>query len=959
MAAAVAVQMASAQEITAKWYQSISGTVGVAEADRLPILKKQGTPSENLNGTDEMDAYRNLIRYDATRLLLGVGENGINESDPNLSAADKALAEAYPDRSLIWLDAETGKPLGVAFKESFRPDLLAGKDVTTAGQSASYAWWRVALDQGPAGDRALYSAFKHLILRYAPKAGGGWESTPTVAYEEQVGGVGDGLSNGDGSTSWRFRDFHVRGSGVNTVIYAGGGTWRAGHHPQVLVTTDGLNYKPKARVDNRDNGARRNDYALGGISSFPIEVPNTYGGDPNNPKISFVIAGHYPGTGWEARPNRYASNPDNPVPAPAYNAQPGVVVYTRNETGFAGLPAFSWEAAGKDGRPLDYTVDGTTRYDGNWNAAVATDAALDYIVAYSMPSWNNVLPKIDPTADEPTPHYQTPAWLAVHRFDGSIASGNSSFKLDFRENDEPIEDQQTEGNAGGPVGHDYLYDPWIELVPDATVPGKAEALVSFGPAGFGVFTIQNVGAALVSSPANQTVAAGTDVVIAANVTGSPNSFQWYKDGQPIAAGAQYVGTTRKVALTIKSVTGKDAGSYQLKWSNPVSGPGQTAEATLTVNNEAVRLTAVQIQPEGLPITIPAGSVTATGDDSFTVAGPGLVAFPSASNANQPGDVQEFAYESVTGDFDKIVKIASITSGPVTDPVDAQAAGGLEARVSTDPVSPSFLVNASNPLGANQVQALGRAILGQNYTVYGRAYPGVDKDLPNQWLRLRRVGDWFSAYVGTDGKTWSLIGQRYQQWPATLLVGTYAFSASYVVTDGTGSGGENLATVAFSNYGNHSVQDTVPPTLVSVGTTDKKVIGVKFSEAVNSASALIALNYKLSEGSVTGVRAGIGGDTVYLSVSGLTSDTFTVTVLGGVTDVAGNSIAANSAAQGKLSNWSSADVGYIQDAASRPTPGDDPYRVGQAVATSSGDTETEIEIVGGGSNAWNAGDYIHY
>ena len=182
MAAALAVQMASAQEITAKWYQHINGTVGVAEADRLPILKKQGTPTESLDGTDSMDAYRNLIRYDATRLLLGVGENGINESDPNLSAADKALAEAYPDRSLVWLDAETGKPLGVAFKESSRPDLLAGKDVTTAGQSAGYAWWRVALDQGPVGQRAIYSAFKHLILRYAPKVGGGWETTPLSGY---------------------------------------------------------------------------------------------------------------------------------------------------------------------------------------------------------------------------------------------------------------------------------------------------------------------------------------------------------------------------------------------------------------------------------------------------------------------------------------------------------------------------------------------------------------------------------------------------------------------------------------------------------------------------------------------------------------------------------------------------------------------------------------------------------
>jgi hypothetical protein len=42
----------------------------------------------------------------------------------------------------------------------------------------------------------------------------------------------------------------------------------------------------------------------------------------------------------------------------------------------------------------------------------------------------------------------------------------------------------------------------------------------------------------------------------------------------------------------------------------------------------------------------------------------------------------------------------------------------------------------------------------------------------------------------------------------------------------------------------------------------------------------------------------------------------------------------------------------------PTPGDDPYRTGQAVALSS-DENTEVEIIGGGSNAWNSGDFLHY
>jgi hypothetical protein len=62
----------------------------------------------------------------------------------------------------------------------------------------------------------------------------------------------------------------------------------------------------------------------------------------------------------------------------------------------------------------------------------------------------------------------------------------------------------------------------------------------------------------------------------------------------------------------------------------------------------------------------------------------------------------------------------------------------------------------------------------------------------------------------------------------------------------------------------------------------------------------------------------------------------------------------------VSNWNSTDIGLIQSGnPAVRTAGDDPYRQGQIVALSSGDTETELEIVGGGSNAWNPGDYIHY
>ena len=128
--------------------------------------------------------------------------------------------------------------------------------------------------------------------------------------------------------------------------------------------------------------------------------------------------------------------------------------------------------------------------------------------------------------------------------------------------------------------------------------------------------------------------------------------------------------------------------------------------------------------------------------------------------------------------------------------------------------------------------------------------------------------------------------------------------------------------------------------------------------MRSTIATLTSSYAISQGTITGARMGIGGNTVYLTVSGLTADTFTVSVVGSIPDLAGNFILTESSASGKVSPWISADVGFIQNPDARPTPGDDPYVPGQAVAVSS-EPNPEIELIGGGSNLWDLGDYLHF
>jgi hypothetical protein len=948
--------LAVAQEVTPIWVQHINGTVNVDTANKLPILVKPTdvvvAQSPYRDGREPLANFARLIPYSLTRLLLAVAENGINEDDATITQAQKDLAAQYPDRSLIWLEASTGKPLGIAWKESLRPGEQINYDVTAAHKgyqsSAVYALWRPAMDQNPdPTQRAIYSGYKHLLLRYAPKADGtGWETTPTIAWQEPVpgladdgsiapeAGIGDGLSgttseSGDQGSwrAWRWRNFRVAGYGTNTQIYAGGGTWRVGMHPQVFATTNGLNFTPIARVNDRDQ-ARRNGYSLGGCSSEVI----TYGGDPARPNLQVVYHGHYPGTGWDARPNRYTSNPGKPTASPDYNQQPNVRLFSLDEAKSPGLPKFVWEAAGKDGLPIDHEVDGVTRYDGNWNQSISGDSSLDYLVAISSASldvsWN------------------TYGWLGIHRLDGSIADGNSSYKLAYREDDVQID----YSNIGGGTEADFdTTESWVDVVPDPTTAANLKAAyvcAAFENGGFGLFHVQNVAAQIVRNPTDVTAVAGTDVTISAEVTGSPNNFQWYKDGKPVV-DTTYIHGAHKVSLTLRSVTPADAGSYILTLNNPLSGKAQTTAAKLTVTGLSVRWEGTSdIMPQDVALV--EGEVITNSATAFTLKGGGLKAFTGTA------DSLFFRYESVTGDFDKKVRITNITADSADE---TMARGGLMVRENTSASGRELELLAANPAGANLIRVAGRGYTDQGYTTGGgilsRDLLGVSTNLPNQWLRIRRVGDVFEFFVGTNGTAWTLLSQRYLALSSTVNFGPFASADN--------DSGSTQVTVDYADYGDYQASDTTAPTLLSAGTLDKKTIGLKFSEALNSVTATAVGNYTVSGATVYDARIGISPNTVYLSVSGLTSDTFTVTVaggLGGVSDAAGNSLAGTATVSGKVSNWKVSDIGYIQDPNNRPTIKDDPYTVGAAVAISS-DDNPELEIVGGGSNSWNAGDFITY
>lgn len=633
--------MVMAQEVKPVWVQHLNEVVNVLPENKLPILVKAGGTGDStygFSGNDVLDSYVSFVKYDDTHYLLGIRENGINESDPSLSQELKDRAAAFPDRAVVWIDAATGKSLGVALKTEVRPVPLAAPD-----QAPTHAWWKFGVQDGANGQRAIYTGYKYKVLRYAPGTtvddpsfpGGRptWSATPTEAWIEPVPGEpsGDESSGGDGSASWRLKAFRVWGSGNATKLWIGGGTWRASMQPQELSTTDGgLTFQPSARMNDRgDNTGEKGQYSLGGQPSSIVSYP----ADSSRPGLQISYQPHFPGSGWDARPTRHSRNPngDGELPRNGGTGRPDFFEF--DSAGSASFPAFNWEAAGKDGIPIDHKVDGVAHYDGNWVMTCDAKDGLDYVVTYAIPSWNQQFGAVGgdwPNSVDPNSTFK-PGWIGVHTLDGMIASGNSAAKLAVYETDEPILDPN--GNAG--TGHDYGYEGDINVYPVAGAPatsGKSIVLWAGGSYGFGVFEVENVAATIVTAPANTQVDENREVSLIATVTGSPNKYQWYKDGVALAVtNTSYRATltegANKSTLTIVSAKVADSGSYVLKITNPL-GNIETAPAQLTVTSDQEPPTVVAAKGGRSPST---GYVEVEFSEPVTAESAGAVANYQLSN----------------------------------------------------------------------------------------------------------------------------------------------------------------------------------------------------------------------------------------------------------------------------------------------------------------------------------------
>jgi hypothetical protein len=351
--------IAQAQPITPVWEYTLKNLPAP-----LPILTNYvawTTDSEGGDGLSLMDCIGPMRRYDTNRLLLGIRENGIDET----VAHDTNLANAYPDRSLIWINPTNGQPMGLALSMGIAPVppdpayVAIGATDPRGTNPVSYYWSFDVSDDG-----YVYSGYKNQILRYAPNGSGGLSPTPTVVFTLSQTLAETMTISSNNWVRYFWETIRVGGSGVNTKILAGSG---GGRGIMLLTTSDGSTFTPGA--------FRQGGYgtAADNASSF---IPSQ---DPYTPDDIWYFGGSYPfnSDGLDKVYRAKAS--------PAFNEYNFFV----SDSTFGAQP--------------DPNTNNLYRYTAQFCGSVDAHPALDFIVNYSTPPYNS--PGVGP---------HQPGWLAIH-----------------------------------------------------------------------------------------------------------------------------------------------------------------------------------------------------------------------------------------------------------------------------------------------------------------------------------------------------------------------------------------------------------------------------------------------------------------------------------------------------------------------------------------------------------------
>ncbi len=277
--------------------------------------------------------------------------------------------------------------------------------------------------------------------------------------------------------------------------------------------------------------------------------------------------------------------------------------------------------------------------------------------------------------------------------------------------------------------------------------------------------------------------------------------------------------------------------------------------------------------------------------------------------------------------------------------DGLTPGAILAGWATNISHVSFLTNSPVYLAFTPVDMAGADVIDNIYAWSVDGAPTITFPPLNQTVLQNRSVTFAAGYDGTPPFSY--------QWMKSGTDIPGATQAQYTIPAATsGNAGDysvrvaNAISTATSAAATLTVTpDTVPPTLLSVGSVTGSKIGVAFNEPVSAATATAIGNYTVTGGGgVTGVSLRPDGQSVELTLASPASGAFTVAVTG-VQDLAGNSIVP-SEQSGTALNLTPHDVAGVDTIP--------PLAPGSSFSSKDG----EITVTAGGTDFANGADDGH-
>jgi fibronectin type 3 domain-containing protein len=247
----------------------------------------------------------------------------------------------------------------------------------------------------------------------------------------------------------------------------------------------------------------------------------------------------------------------------------------------------------------------------------------------------------------------------------------------------------------------------------------------------------------------------TRIQLAWNQSVGSTSYRIERQG-PLDSGFILVGTTAQSSYLDLGLTKDTTYNYRVQAVNHVGLSGYSSTATATT-------------PESVPLASLDINTSVSG--STTVITEGRDYDITAGGVNIWGTADSFRYlhGEYSGDFDVLVRVTNASMEQIKTGIMARESLAAESRH----VFASISSGDSHRLATRMLTAGSSSNL----------FKAVEPVLPDVWLRLKRAGDHFTGFYGTDGANWTEMGSLALGMGHTIYLGL-AVSAQSTSETGT-------------------------------------------------------------------------------------------------------------------------------------------------------------------------------